>query len=469
MKQAIVLPLLFVLFGPCARANIRLPPVLASNMVLQQKAAVKLWGWAAPAEKIYVTTSWNGKVDSVQTGGGATWQLAVQTPAAGGPYTITLKGYNTVVLENVLIGEVWICSGQSNMEMNYNWGLPQMREDLPSAANAAVRFFTVPKSTAPVPQENGEGAWSLCDSNTVKSFSAVAYYFGKKLQAELQVPIGLIHASWSGTPAEVWTPAELVQNDSVLKRAAQKLGPAAGWPVTPGVAYNAMLHPLTRFQVAGAIWYQGESNTGTAGSYRQLFGTMIEAWRQRWAKELPFYYVQLAPFAYGSRNIAALLREAQTKTLSLPKTGMVVTTDIGGDTTDIHPKDKRTVGLRLAALALADAYGRPAGPAKSPQFRSMAVTKEKVQLAFDYAEEGLMQAGQTATGFWVAGEDKVFYPAQAKITGNAVVVWARNVRQPLAVRYAFSNTAAGNVRAKNGLPLAPFRTDDWAVDTSPVK
>ena len=452
-----------------AEANVRLPAVIGDNMVLQQKSSVKIWGWADPGEKVIITASWNNKTDSVKTNENGKWLLAVQTPSAGGPFAVTIKGYNTIVLQNVLVGEVWICSGQSNMEMNYYWGLPQMKEDFPSAANTNIRFFSVPRATAQTAQERGEGSWAICDSNTVKSFSAVAYYFGRNLNGALNIPIGLIHASWGGTPAEAWTPAEEINSNSVLKEAAQKLKPASGWPISSGYTYNAMIAPLLNYSIAGAIWYQGEANTGTASTYQQLLTTLIETWRRKWAMDFPFYYVQLAPFAYGNKNIAALLREAQTKTLALRKTGMAVITDICGDTANIHPKNKRDVGYRLANLALTDTYGQPIDGAKSPLFASMNANKNEVTLSFINAPNGLLQKGAAITGFYVAGSDKNFYPAQAKAKGNAIIVWSKAVKEPVAVRYAFSNTAVGNVFSKEGLPLAPFRTDDWEVDTSSVK
>jgi len=444
-----------------AGANIRLPAVLGNNMVLQQNTTVKLWGWAEPNEKVLVITSWNGKVDSTKGDADAKWQLTIQTPPAGGPYTITLNGYNTITLQNILIGEVWVCSGQSNMEMNYHWGLPQMQADIPTSFNSNIRFFQVPKSTATNPQEIGEGAWAQCDSNTVKNFSAVAYYFGKKLNADLNIPIGLIHASWGGTPAEVWTPSEKITEDQTLKQAAEKLNRSNSWPIMPGYTFNAMIAPLTNFSIAGAIWYQGESNTGTADTYQQLLTTMIASWREKWHKEFPFYFVQLAPFNYGNNLIGAKLREAQLKTLSLSNTGMVVTTDLADDTADIHPRNKKDIGFRLANLALLKTYHQPVKFALSPLFKEMVVKNNKVSLSFDNAEDGLLYKGKTIIGFFVAGEDKIFHPAEAKISGQTIVVWSTHVPSPVAVRYAFSNTAVGNIFSKGRLPLSPFRTDDW--------
>jgi sialate O-acetylesterase len=452
-----------------AFANIRLPSVIGSNMVLQQNSSAKLWGWGEPGEKLFVTTSWNNRIDSLKVDENGKWLMNIPTPVAGGPYNITLRGYNTIVLQNVLIGEVWICSGQSNMEMSYNWGIPQMKADIATAANSNIRFYQVPRSTAVAPQEMGEGKWTECDSNTAKSFSAAAYYFGKKLNADLNVPIGLIQVAWGGTPAETWTPAERVENDPVLKQASAKLNRAPGWPITPGYTYNGMIAPVINTQIAGAIWYQGEANTGTASTYQQLLTTMIRSWREKSGKEFPFYIVQLAPYKYGNKNIAALLREAQQKTTALSKTGIVITTDLAEDTMNIHPKNKKDVGYRLANLALADTYGKNIPTAWTPAFESMTVNKNQVVVSIAHVPNGLSQKDKSITGFSIAGADKIFYPADAKIKGNTIIVSSKSVTQPVAVRYAFSNTAVGNVFSKEGLPLAPFRTDDWEVDTSPVK
>ena len=317
----------------CLSSNaVTVPAVISNNMVLQQNSSVKIWGWGNPGEKVLVAGSWNSKADSAVVNENAKWQVDIHTPPAGGPYTITIKGYNTIVLQNILIGEVWVCSGQSNMEFNYSWGSPQIKEELPSADKLNIRFFSIPRTTGETPQEDCKAQWLICDSNTLKFFSAVAYFFGKRVSQEMNVPVGLINASWGGTPAEAWTPAEKIYNDLILNTAAGKQSRSKGWPVTPGYAFNGMISPVTNYTIAGAIWYQGEGNTGTASTYQKLFTTMISAWRQKWNIEFPFYFVQIAPFKYGNKNIAALLREAQFKSLSLPKTGMVVTTDLAEDT-----------------------------------------------------------------------------------------------------------------------------------------
>lgn len=458
--KSIVLVCVNFLWGD-ANADIRLPAIISNNMVLQQQSSVKLWGWGEPTEKLVVTTSWNRNIDSTMVNENAKWQLSIQTPAAGGPYSITIKGNNTIVLENILIGEVWICSGQSNMEMNYYWGIPQMKEEMSFTNNSSIRFFTIPKTTAENPQERGQGAWIQSDSNTVKSFSAVGYYFGKKLNTELDVPIGLINASWGGTPAEVWTPEEIINSDNILSEASQKLKPSKAWPITPGYTFNGMISPITNFSIAGSIWYQGEGNTETANSYQLLLTSMIKAWRQNWQKEFPFYFVQLAPFNYGNNHIAALLREAQTKTLSLSKTGMAVITDLADDTTDIHPKNKKDVGYRLAALALVDNYNKQLVSYKSPLFKTMEIEKSTIHLFFDADVSDFKINGKSPAGFYIAGADKIFYPAQIKLRDDRIIASSKKVKSPVAVRYAFSNTAIGNIFNSDGLPLAPFRTDDW--------
>ena len=407
-------------------------------MVLQQQSKVKLWGWAAPTEIIFITTSWNNKTDSVKTTRDANWQLFVETPTAGGPFTITFKGQNTITLDNVLIGEVWICSGQSNMEMNEHWGLPDVRAELPAAAaNKSIRFFYIPKTTSSAPQDDCKAPWTLCDSNTLKAFSAVGFFFGKKLNADLTVPVGLINANWGGTPAEVWTPADLVNNDPELKASAEKLQPRDGWTKTPGATFNGMLAPVTNFSIAGAIWYQGESNTAAPYTYSKLLTTMIDSWRKAWNKNIPFYYVQIAPFTYGNNFDGSLVREQQTKAMMHDNVGMVVTTDLTDDTTDIHPKNKHDVGYRLANWALAETYHKPGIVYKSPVYKSINVQKDKAIISFDNVPTGLMAKGKNITTLLIAGADKKFYPASAKIDNDKLIVWSKQVTQPVAVRFSF--------------------------------
>ncbi|MDR3715154.1 MAG: sialate O-acetylesterase [Puia sp.] len=442
-------------------AAVRLPAVISDSMVLQQQSTARLWGWCEPAEMIYITTSWNHRIDSVKGTRDGNWLLSVPTPAAGGPYTIRIKAGNTIELKGILIGEVWVCSGQSNMEMSETWGLPDTRSEFPTCANTNLRFFHIPKTTSRQPQDDCKASWASCDSNQLKSFSAVAYFFGKKLSQQLHVPVGLIEAAWGGTAAEVWTPSQYVDADAALKNAADSLQPADWWPHVPGYCYNAMIAPVTPFTVAGAIWYQGESNVRTAGTYAHLLDTMIVAWRRAWNAPLPFYYVQIAPFAYGHQEDAARLREQQDAAARLDHTGMVVISDLVTDTTNIHPKNKHEVGYRLAAWALADTYHQGDSAWRSPWFESLEAKGDKLILHVADAPEGLHLSGPSVKELYIAGEDRVFYPARLRIEGDRLIVSSPLVRRPIAVRYQYSNAGIGNISGKTGLPLAPFRTDRW--------
>lgn len=450
-------------------AQLRLPAVIGSGMVLQQNDSVNLWGWAGPAETVNITTGWNNQHYTATTDRNAHWSRKVKTPAAGGPYTITIETRSApVVLEDVLIGEVWVCSGQSNMEWSYYNGEKDTREELPNAANSQIRFFHIPKTTAAYPQEDVKAQWQRCDSNTLKGFSAVGYFFGKKLNASLQVPIGLINASWGGTPAEVWAPAAVVSSDEMLKTAAAKIDSTPWWPNRAGYAYNAMLAPVTPFRIAGAIWYQGESNTGTNDTYTKLLTSMIDGWRAAWDKQFPFYLVQIAPYKYGNHHVGALLQEAEAKATAHPRTGMVVITDLIDSVTNIHPSHKREVGNRLANLALGENYGKTDVVYKNPQFASANEVKGKLVLGFNDAPGGLIAKGKSVTGFYIADESGNFMPADAKIDKGTIVLSNKNIKQPKYARYSFSNTETGNVFSVNGLPLAPFRTDALKVDQSKV-
>ncbi|PTT01289.1 sialate O-acetylesterase [Pedobacter sp. HMWF019] len=466
-KHFLLLLLSFLVLS--LHANIRLPNILGSNMVLQQQSTSKLWGWASPDEKIKITTSWNNKTIETSADGNANWKIDIQTPQAGGPYTITLQGENKIILNNILIGEVWVCSGQSNMERNYYTGISSIKEEYELLNKLNIRLFNMPKTTSKTPQEDCTGNWTTCDTNALKAFSAVAYYFGKNLNKTLNVPIGLIASSWGGTPAEVWTPENLIENNATLKEASKKNNPTPWWPVNAGYTYNAMIYPIVNYNIAGTIWYQGESNREAPLSYTELMNTMITSWRKAWNKDFPFYYVQIAPYKYDKYNVAALVREAQTKSLSTEKTGMAVISDLVSDTLDIHPTNKKDVGIRLANIALAETYGLKKDGYKSPLLKSFKVNGSNVVVDFDYAETGLIIKGKMPKEIFIAGADKIFYPAMIKIKGSTINVSSKKVKTPVAVRYQFSNAGIGNIFTLTGLPVAPFRTDNWDIDTSKIK
>lgn len=460
-----------ILLSVSSFAQLRLPAVISSGMVLQQNDSVSIWGWGYSSEQVKVTGSWdNNTVATGKVANTAKWSVKLKTPAAGGPFTIRItSSWDEIILQDIMIGEVWLCSGQSNMEWSYYNGAGYIRQELPSCYNKNIRFFQIPRTTSDHPQEDVKAKWAVCDSNSLKGFSAVGYYFGKKLHTDLNVPVGLINASWGGTPAETWTPADVVNSNETLKQAAGKLQQYDWWSSKPGLNYNGMLSPIIPFTIAGAIWYQGESNTGTNNSYAQLLTAMIDAWRNNWKKQFPFYYVQIAPYKYGNENVGALLQEQQTKVMNHPKTGMVVVTDLVDSVTDIHPNNKRDVGNRLANWALAETYHKDPGAYKSPVPEKAEAAGGKLVLSFLYAPNGLMAKDKRITGFYISGENEEWLPAEVKIEGNRITVWNNKLKQPVHVRYGFGNTLIGNVFSKEGLPLCPFRTDNWPVDQSPVK
>ena len=452
----IILSSLFV----SASADVRLPAIIGSHMVLQQQSDVKLWGWSSPAEGITISTSWDTTTYKITATNGATWSTTIKTPAAGGPYTITIKGNNEIILNDVLIGEVWVCSGQSNMEWSGDQNLPQSIAEAPNATNKAIRLFYVPKSTSNNPQDDVSAKWVVCNPEDMKHFSAIGYFFGKKINANTKFPVGMINSNWGGTPAEVWTPSEIVQADAALKAAASKITPLAWWPNIEGVAYNAMIYPLVNFKIAGAIWYQGESNVSAHNTYKKLFTSMIDGWRNAWKNDFPFYFVQIAPFNYSDEHInAAYLRESQTQSALHPKVGMVVVSDLVDNVKDIHPVEKQLVASRLANYALAETYGVKGLAYKSPVYASHQIEKGKIRVSFDNVPTVLISRGGAPTEFYVAGADNKFFPATAKIDGKTVVVSSKEVKDPVAVRFSFNNTAISNLFSAEGLPVNLFRTD----------
>lgn len=441
------------------KANITLPNIFGDNMVLQRNSEVKIWGWANPKEEIKLVSGWNNQEYKTVANNQAKWELTIKTPEAGGPYTISIKGYNEVVLKNILIGEVWVCSGQSNMEMSASWGIENGDEEVKNAANPNIRFFTVSKSTAVTPQNNVLGNWVESTPETMKYFSAVGYFFAKRLQEDLKnVPIGLISSNWGGTPAEIWMPEEVVQNDPVLLENAKKLNEQEYGPHQPGRAYNAMIAPITGFKIAGTIWYQGESNVGSL-VYDKTLSALIASWRKAWNEEFPFYFVQIAPYKNGTNNFSNVtVRNSQRKILKqVPKTGMVLTSDIS-DTIDIHPKNKKSVGIRLADLALAEVYKTNHNLVNGPLFKEIKTNKNKVTVSFDYAE-GLYFKDKKSNQFEAAGTDGVFYPAEASIKNNEVILTSKKVSNPVKVRFAWGNTIQSDLFNKVNLPASCFTSE----------
>ena len=457
----------FLFFGSLRTiAEVRLPSIIGNHMVMQQKSDVNLWGWCAPSEKISVKCSWDTTRYTTKGNSGAKWHLKIKTPEAGGPFTITIN--DKLVVEDIMVGELWVCSGQSNMEWSGTQKLKQALDEAPNATNQKIRFFYVPKATAETVQEDVKAGWRVCTPDEMIRFSAIGYFFGKKLQNELKVPVGLINSNWGGTPAEAWTPKEIVENDPVLKEASLKLRPSDGWPITPGSCFPAMIAPLTKLRIAGVIWYQGESNTQNYASYAILMSKLISAWRAAWDQNFPFYFVQIAPFSYGFYNVGALIREQQTTCLSIPKTGMVVVQDLVDDVNNIHPVKKIEVANRLANLALADTYGFKNVVYKYPMYKGMVMEKNRIRILFDNVDNGLLSTAKVPNEFYIAGADQKFLFANARIEGKTVVVWNKAIKEPVAVRFGFANTSIPNLFNKEGMPVNLFRTDQWEVKTDAI-
>ncbi len=456
---------LFVLIFFNVDAQLRLPVVFGDHMVIQQKATVPIWGWARPSQNVSINVSWDTTTVRTKATNGTIWKAAINTPVAGGPHTITIKaGTDVVTIEDVLAGEVWLASGQSNME----WSMQAAADGKPMIQqinDPNIRLLNIPQASASTLQARGEGKWEVCDQKSVAGFSAVAYFFGKKLNEDLNVPIGLINSSWGGSPAEAWLSADIVESNDNLRASAAKLDGNQPWaPVEPGVIFNSMLNPLIPFRIGGAIWYQGEANTSAPSTYKDLMEQLVADWRKQFQTDLPFYYVQIAPFNGYSGQSGTLIREQQVKMLDIPKTGMVVISDLVDDVNDIHPKFKKTVGERLANVALAKAYGEKGIAFQSPLYRSMQIEKNKIRIQFDHADSGLQSKGGDLKEFMVAGDDKKFYPAKARIDKGSVVVSAKEVKKPVAVRFAWGNGSIPNLFSNEGLPVPSFRTDSWAAE-----
>lgn len=499
LRRGLLLSGLLIVLPTALRADVRLHGLFTDSMVLQRNASVPVWGWGDEGESVKVTFR-NQTVKTTVKGG--KWMVRLSKLTAGGPDTLTVEGRNRLELKDVLVGEVWIASGQSNME----WPMAvtfDAEKEIAKTANPQIRLYTVPKNKALQPVDNVPASWQPCAPASAKNFSAVAYYFGRELQKALGVPVGLIHTSWGGSPAEVWMSesalngnprykSEIMDAYEATARQHQNAlaqfnkdkaeAAAAGKPFTknppwapwrPTELYNGMIAPLIPFAFQGAIWYQGESNAGRAEQYRSLFPDMIRNWRKDWGQgDFTFLAVQLAPFMAikpePSESTWAELREAQwLSTKILPKVGMVVITDVGEEK-DIHPRKKEPVGTRLAIAARRITYGEKIVP-YGPEYRRLSVKGDKAVIQFQHVGGGLVAQGGPLKGFTIAGEDRKFVNATATIEGNTVVVSSPQVSKPTAVRYGWADFPVVNLWNKEGLPATPFRTDDFPMITAKKK
>lgn len=477
-----------------ALAEVRLPAIFSDHMVLQQEMPIQVWGWAAPGEKVSVTLSGSesgGDVaaailmkESATAGKDGSWHVELDQLKAGSKCDeLKVEGIaNSISIKDVLVGEVWVCSGQSNMQWSVN-ASRNPRQEIAKADFPRIRLFYVPRVPSGTPKSDVNAKWEVCSPKTVGRFSAVSYFFGRHLHRKLNVPVGLIHTSWGGTRIEPWTPpngfqsvpetrkylariktanGQFAKQTAAAKKAKKK---APQHPLNsrgaPTGLYNGMIHPLVPFAIRGAIWYQGESNRGNGLYYEKLMQALINGWRRVWKQgDFPFYYVQLAPYRYGGDpTLLPQIWEAQTNVLKMKNTGMAVTVDIG-NTRDIHPRNKQDVGKRLALWALAKTYGKKDIVYSGPLFKSMKVDGKEIRLRFHHVGDGLVSRdGKPLSHFQIAGNDGKFVDAKAVIDGKEVVVSSPQVASPTAVRFGWHQLAEPNLANKNGLPASPFRTD----------
>ncbi len=444
-------------------ADVMLPAIIGDHMVLQQKSKVKIWGWSTnPNELVSIKTDWDTTSYKTEARYGK-WMLEVQTPNAGGKHQLAIFSEGKPVqINDIVFGENWLLSGQSNMEWSGVKNLKEALDEMPNANFDEIRFFYIPKTVSNAPQEDVKAHWVVCNPTDMKSFSAIGYFFGKKLHQTLGTPIGLISSNWGGTPAEVWAPKEEITTNPDLFANAKKLKTYDWWSSLPGDNYNAMIHPIKNFNLAGVLWYQGESNVDNYSTYAQLMNRLILSWRSAFNKDLPFYFAQIAPYAGYAKGVGALLREQQTLSLQTPNTGMVVITDLVDNIKDIHPNQKIEVANRFANMALVKVYGKEAGPTLYPKYDRHEIIKDKIRVYFkEVGDKLVLKNGSQVSHLFIAGEDHKFYPAESKLEKNAMTVWSKEVPNPVAVRYAFENDAMPNVFSKEGLPLNLFRTDQW--------
>jgi sialate O-acetylesterase len=492
--------LFLTLAGLPVFANLKLPALFTDHMVLQSGEPVPVWGWASPGEKISVEIG--GQKFATAADANGEWRVRLKPLTTGAHLTLTVRGANTMVVNDVLAGEVWLGSGQSNMGLRVreanNFDAEKAAADFPE-----IRMFTVAAKASTNAQDDCRGSWQVCNSNTIGNFSAALYFFGREIHKQLKVPVGLIHSSWGGTPIQPWMPLSVLTNypgyaallerkkneivtwparekqiqadiqawevaDAVAK-AAHQPEPLKPWMpgspdsghYMPGQLYNAMIHPLIRYRIRGAVWYQGEANAGGgaagAADYTDLQSRMIAGWRQAWSiGDFPFYFVQLPNY---SNDSWAFFREGQASILKVPNTGMAVTIDIG-DAANIHPKNKQEAGRRLALIALANVYLQPV-VFQGPQFAKAEAAGAVLKIYFQHTDGGLLAQAGALKSFTITGADKKWHPADATIAGDTVMVSSRKVPVPVAVRYDWAGNPDGNLYNGAGLPTMPFRTDRW--------
>lgn len=455
-------------------SKVTIPSIISNNMVLQQQTKVNIWGKANPGEKISLESSWTQKIYSTVANESGKWKIQIKTPEACRNQWIEIKGENQIRIQNILIGEVWLCTGQSNMEFpvahnpkeKWKTGIINEEQEMKDATFNEIRLFHVEHQLAPEGEkEDCEGEWVVCNPENLKDFSAIGFIFGRKLYKTLNVPVGLIQSTWGGTHAESWTSMNVMKNnplyEDVLKQyAPENLKRKKDVAKVPSTLWNGMIAPILGYTVKGNIWYQGESNSVRYEKYAQVFTNLINDWRKQWEQpNMPFYFMQIAPHYKQPAGI----REAQLQVWQnnkLKNIGMAVVTD-ACDSTDIHPRMKQQAGERLAAWALAKQYQQKVAYS-GPVYKKMKIKGNQLILTFDYAKNGLTTPQQSpVNGFYIAGNDRIFYPAKAEIQQNKIVLTAPEVSHPVAARYGFGTFFRVNLYNKEGLPAVPFRTDSF--------
>ncbi len=451
-----------------AAAKVTLPKIFTNGMVMQRETTANLWGEANASATVKITTSWDKKTYVAKSDSEGHWRTSVRTPAAGGPYTITFSDGERTELSNILIGEVWLCSGQSNMEMPMkgykNQPIDNANSDILHSADPQLRLFTVKLNSQFMPVDTVNGKWREACPEAVREFSATAYYFGRELRQMLNVPVGLVVAAWGGSACEAWMTADWLRAfpDAKIPQSADEI---TSKNRTPTVLYNGMLHPLIGMSMCGAIWYQGEDNVKRYPTYANMMTAMVNGWRSEWGiGAFPFYYCQIAPYDYkiiGYETNSALLREQQQRAeLMIDNCGMAVLMDAGLEY-GIHPRKKNIAGERLAALALTDTYGFKGIPSHSAYYKEMTIQGDTCIISFERADMWIYGANGLKSDLCeVAGEDRVFHPAKAWVSRSKLYVKSEEVAQPVAVRYAFKDFADGDLFS-DGLPISSFRTDNW--------
>ncbi|MCI6201088.1 MAG: sialate O-acetylesterase [Paraprevotella sp.] len=465
-KIFLLLATIMVVMG--INAKVTLPKIFSDGMVMQRETNANLWGEAKASSNVKITTSWDNKSYVVRSDSNGKWKTSVKTPKAGGPFSITFSDGEKLTINNILIGEVWICSGQSNMEMPMkgykNQPVDNAVEDILHSKDSNLRLFTVKRNSKFKPVDDVTGNWNEANPASVRNFSATAYYFGRELRRSLDVPVGLIVAAWGGSACEAWMTADW------LKAFPDAKIPASEEDIksknrTPTVLYNGMLHPLIGFSMRGVIWYQGEDNVTRYSTYADMLTTMIGGWRSVWKQgDFPFYFCQIAPYDYKLINYtvnSAFLREQQSKAeLMNQNCGMAVLMDVGMDF-GIHPRKKYQAGMRLALLALDKTYGVEGLTSESAYYDKMEIKGDTAVISFKRADMWIYGAkGYKSDLFEIAGEDRIFHPAKAWIERSKVYVKCDSVKTPVAVRYAFKDWADGDLFC-DGLPISSFRTDNW--------